>query len=88
LSIPEAFAAERFVMERGLSVGIIERGAILAIYTLIVFCVAHQAMKNMNANRMLLVAQVCAAIALVSCRREEAYEPLKLGGPAADFRAR
>jgi hypothetical protein len=42
----------------------------------------------MNFNKMLLVALVCATIALVACRREEAYEPLKLGGPATDHRVR
>jgi hypothetical protein len=59
-----------------------------SLYRHIVFPVTHHAVKNMNANKMLLVALVCAVTALVSCRREEAYEPLKLGSPAADHRAR
>jgi hypothetical protein len=39
--------------------------------------------------KMLLLGVMCALIALSACRREEAvYEPLKLGGPAAERPAR
>jgi hypothetical protein len=31
---------------------------------------------------------LCAMIALSACRREETYEPLKLGGPAVQKTAR
>jgi hypothetical protein len=37
----------------------------------------------MDAKKILVVTVLCAAVALVACRREERYEPLKLGGPTA-----
>jgi hypothetical protein len=36
-----------------------------------------------NTNKIAVVMVLCAAVLLVACRREENYEPLKLGGPAA-----
>jgi hypothetical protein len=38
----------------------------------------------MNSNRIALVAVLCAVVFLLGCRREESYEPLKLGGPTAE----
>ena len=39
----------------------------------------------MNAKRIAVLSLLCAAVALVGCRREQPYEPLKLGAdvPAA-----
>lgn len=44
----------------------------------------------MNTKKIVVVALLCAATALVACRREERYEPLKLGAdvPAAQQPAR
>ena len=36
----------------------------------------------MNAKKIAVVTLLCAVTALVACRREEVYQPLKLG--AAD----
>jgi hypothetical protein len=37
-----------------------------------------------NSRKIVVVALLCTVVALVACRREERYyEPLKLGGPAA-----
>ncbi len=33
----------------------------------------------MNAKKIMVVSVLCAAVALVACRREERYVPLKLG---------
>lgn len=33
----------------------------------------------MNAKKIAVVTVLCAATALIACRREVAYEPLKLG---------
>jgi hypothetical protein len=35
-----------------------------------------------NSRKIAVVALLCAVVALAACRREERYEPLKLGGPA------
>lgn len=35
-----------------------------------------------------VVIVLCALVALSACRQEEAYEPLKLGGPAPERPAR
>jgi hypothetical protein len=42
----------------------------------------------MNTKTIALVAVLCAVVFLLGCRREESYEPLKLGGPATDRPAR
>jgi hypothetical protein len=42
----------------------------------------------MNTEKIAVVMVLCAAVVLVACRREESYEPLKLGGPAAQRPAR
>ena len=39
-------------------------------------------------KKIAVVAVLCAVVALVACRREESYEPLKLGGPTAERPAR
>ncbi len=39
----------------------------------------------MNAKKIAVVTLLCAVTALVACRREEVYQPLKLG--AADVAA-
>ena len=39
-------------------------------------------------SKIMVVALLCAVTALVACRREERYEPLKLGGPATEQPAR
>jgi hypothetical protein len=39
--------------------------------------------KAVNSKKIVLVALLCAAVAVVACRREE-YRPLKLGGPFAE----
>jgi hypothetical protein len=44
--------------------------------------------KIMDAKKIAVVAVLCAVVALVACRREERYEPLKLGGPTAEQPAR
>jgi hypothetical protein len=33
---------------------------------------------------MMGILLLCTVVALAACRREVAYEPLKLGGPAVD----
>ena len=38
----------------------------------------------MNASKIVTVTMLCALVALCACRREAAYEPLKLGGPTAE----
>jgi hypothetical protein len=38
----------------------------------------------MNASKIAVAALLCALVALSACRREAAYEPLKLGGPAME----
>jgi hypothetical protein len=35
--------------------------------------------KFVNAKKIMVVSVLCAAVALVACRREERYVPLKLG---------
>jgi len=44
----------------------------------------------MNVKSVILVTAVAAAVALAACRREAAYEPMKLGAdvPAASQVAR
>jgi len=42
----------------------------------------------MDTKKIAVVAVLCAVVALVACRREERYEPLKLGGPTAEQPAR
>jgi hypothetical protein len=42
----------------------------------------------MHVNKITIVAMLCAVVVLVGCRREDSYEPLKLGGPAAERPAR
>jgi hypothetical protein len=39
-------------------------------------------------KKIAVVALLCAVVALAACRRETAYEPLKLGGPTAEQPAR
>jgi hypothetical protein len=39
-------------------------------------------------KKIAVVALLCAVVALAACRRETAYEPLKLGGPAVEQPAR
>ena len=41
----------------------------------------------MNTKKIAVVMVLCAAVVLVASRREESYEPLKLGGPRAAARA-
>lgn len=36
----------------------------------------------MKVSKIIAISVVCAGIALVACRREERYEPLKLGADA------
>jgi hypothetical protein len=36
----------------------------------------------MNAQKILVISVLCAAVALVACRREERYVPMKLGADA------
>jgi hypothetical protein len=43
---------------------------------------------TMNTKKIAVMMVLCAAVVLVACRREETYEPLKLGGPAAHRPAR
>jgi hypothetical protein len=38
--------------------------------------------------KIIILAVVCAVITLSACRREEVYQPLKLGGPATQQPAR
>lgn len=33
----------------------------------------------MKASKIIAVSVICAGLALVACRREERYQPLKLG---------
>jgi hypothetical protein len=42
----------------------------------------------MYSKKIALVALLCAVVAVVACRRETAYEPLKLGGPTVEQPAR
>ena len=42
----------------------------------------------MHTNKIVLVVVLCTVVFLLGCRREESYEPLKLGGPAAERPAR
>ena len=42
----------------------------------------------MSASKIALINLLCAVLALSACRREEAYEPLKLGGPTMERPAR
>ena len=42
----------------------------------------------MNAKKIAVVIVLCTVVALVGCRREESYQPLKLGGPTAERQAR
>ena len=42
----------------------------------------------MDANRIAVVMVLLAAFLLLGCRREETYEPLKLGGPTSERPAR
>jgi hypothetical protein len=42
----------------------------------------------MDSNKIALVAVLCAVLLLIGCRREESYEPLKLGGPTTERPAR
>ncbi len=42
----------------------------------------------MDKNKIALVAVLCAVVFLLGCRREESYEPLKLGGPGMQRPAR
>jgi hypothetical protein len=37
----------------------------------------------MHSKKIAVVAVLCAVVALVACRREETYTPMKLGNPAA-----
>jgi hypothetical protein len=39
--------------------------------------------KVMHSKKIAVVAVLCAVVALVACRREETYTPMKLGNPAA-----
>lgn len=39
-------------------------------------------------NKIAVVAIVCAAVAFVACRREERYEPMKLGADVKTEQAR
>jgi hypothetical protein len=38
----------------------------------------------MNSKQIAIVALMCAVVAFAACRREAAYEPLKLGGPTVE----
>jgi hypothetical protein len=38
----------------------------------------------MNASKIAVATLLCALVALSACRREVAYEPLKLGGPTSE----
>lgn len=42
----------------------------------------------MISKKIVVVSFVCVLVALAACRREAHYEPLKLGGPAAEQPAR
>jgi hypothetical protein len=42
----------------------------------------------MYINKITIVAVLCAVVVLLGCRREDSYEPLKLGGPAPERPAR
>jgi hypothetical protein len=37
-----------------------------------------------SCKQIAVVSLLCAVVALTACRREERYEPLKLGGPVAE----
>jgi hypothetical protein len=39
--------------------------------------------RIVNAKKLAVVSVLCAVVALVACRREEHYEPLKLGAAVA-----
>ena len=39
-------------------------------------------------SKIVVVALLCAVTALIACRREERYEPMKLGAPSAEQPAR
>jgi hypothetical protein len=43
--------------------------------------------STVHRKKIAVVALLCAVVALTACRREE-YQPLKLGGPAAEQPAR
>jgi hypothetical protein len=38
----------------------------------------------MHPQKIAAVTLLCAVIALCACRREVSYQPMKLGGPAAE----
>jgi hypothetical protein len=38
----------------------------------------------MHANKIVLMMVLCAVVFLLGCRREESYQPLKLGGPTSE----
>jgi hypothetical protein len=42
------------------------------------------AKANAMRGPQLVAIALCALVALSACRREESYEPLKLGGPATE----
>jgi hypothetical protein len=39
----------------------------------------HAEVEPVDSKKIVVVALLCAAVALVACRRETRYEPLKLG---------
>jgi hypothetical protein len=41
-----------------------------------------------SSKKIAVVSLLCAVVLLTACRREERYEPLKLGGPVAEQPAR
>ena len=38
----------------------------------------------MNTKKIAVIALLCAVVALIACRREERYEPMKLSGPTTE----
>jgi hypothetical protein len=46
------------------------------------------ARRKMSSSKIATVLLLSSLIALCACRREAIYEPLKLGGPAAERPAR
>ena len=37
-----------------------------------------------SSKKIAVISLLCAVVVLTACRREERYEPLKLGGPVAE----
>ena len=49
---------------------------------------AQEGLTKMTGSKVAILAVLCAMIAFSGCRREEAYQPLKLAGPGVQTPAR